>query len=100
MVDREMLRLYALRTGLSLKYLSKDEMISEALKQLRPLFPDVIFKGGTALNRVYLSQIGVNRFSEDIDLDYIGTGSPADRIPRITGSMQNLRGFEVATPKA
>ena len=70
MVDREILRLYALRTGLGLKYLSKDEMISVALKQLRPLFPDVIFKGGTALNRVYLSQIGVNRFSEDIDLDF------------------------------
>ncbi len=99
MVDREILRLYALRTGLGLKYLSKDEMISVALKQLRPLFPDVIFKGGTALNRVYLSQSGVNRFSEDIDLDYTGTGSPADRIPRITSIMQNLQGFDVAVPR-
>lgn len=36
MVDREMLRLYALRTGLGLKYLSKDEMISVALKQIKP----------------------------------------------------------------
>ncbi len=99
MADRELLRLYALKSGLGLKYLSKDEQLSYALEQLRPLFPEAIFKGGTALNRVHLSKIGVNRFSEDIDLDCPGKGSMAGRIARITERMQGLRGFDVAAPR-
>jgi predicted nucleotidyltransferase component of viral defense system len=99
MVDREFLQLYAARTGLGLKYLSKDEKISLALEQLRTLFPGAVFKGGTALNRVHLAKLGVSRFSEDIDLDCPGKGRMADRKAQITERMQNLRGFEIAAPR-
>ncbi|MHC1575572.1 MAG: nucleotidyl transferase AbiEii/AbiGii toxin family protein [Candidatus Methanogasteraceae archaeon] len=71
MADPEILRYLSAKTGLGLKYLSKDERISIALEQLRDLFPDAILKGGTALSRVYLAKIGVSRFSEDIDLDFV-----------------------------
>lgn len=99
MVDREFLRLYALKSGLGLKYLAKDEKISQALEQLRSLFPGAIFKGGTALNRVHLSELGVNRFSEDIDLDCAVEGCMNDKIARITKGMQGLRGFDIAVPR-
>ena len=71
MADPEILRYLSAKTGLGLKYLSKDERISIALEQLHNLFPDAILKGGTALSRVYLAKIGVSRFSEDIDLDFV-----------------------------
>ena len=68
-----MLRYLAVKTGLSLKYISKDEKISYLLSQLWDIFGRrVILKGGTALNRVYLSKLNASRFSEDIDLDYFG----------------------------
>lgn len=70
-MDIEMLRYLAAKTGLSLNYISKDEKLSYLLFQLWEIFGrKVILKGGTALNRVYLSKLNASRFSEDIDLDY------------------------------
>ena len=83
MADPEILRYLAAKTGLGLKYLSKDENISIVLEQLRGLFPEVILKGGTALNRVYLAKSGVSRFSEDIDLDFISDESLDKKISTI-----------------
>ncbi|CAJ36712.1 nucleotidyl transferase AbiEii/AbiGii toxin family protein [Methanocella arvoryzae] len=99
MADEELLRYAALKTGLGLKYLSKDEKVSLALEQLRPLFPDAIFKGGTALNRVYLAKNGVSRFSEDIDLDYISHGSLDEMIARIKTGIYGLNGFNISGPR-
>lgn len=75
MVDPNILRHISVKTGLGLKYLSKDEKVSIVLEQVRGLFPEVILKGGTALNRAYLARLGVSRFSEDIDLDFISDHS-------------------------
>lgn len=99
MADLDMLRLVASRTGLGLKYLSKDEKISIALEQLREIFPDAIFKGGTALNRVYLSKFNVSRFSEDIDLDILTDGDLDDNARIIREGMSGMKGFEVAGPR-
>ena len=63
MADPELLRYLAAKSGLGLKYLSKDEKISILLGELRTRFPDVVMKGGTAINRAYLSKSGVSRFS-------------------------------------
>lgn len=76
MADPEILRYVSVKTGLGLKFLSKDEKISIALEQLRELFPEVILKGGTALNRVHIIKSGVSRFSEDIDLDFVSDKNP------------------------
>ncbi len=53
MIDLDMLQLQAVKTGLGVKYLSKEEQISILLKQLNEIFSDddVILKGGTAFNR-------------------------------------------------
>ena len=48
-------------------YIAKDEAISKVLKSLENT-PEIILKGGTAVNRVYTKN---KRFSEDIDLDLI-----------------------------
>jgi predicted nucleotidyltransferase component of viral defense system len=99
MADPEILRRYAVKTGLGLKYLAKDERISLALEQVRPLFPDAIFKGGTALNRIHLAQMGVNRFSEDIDLDFVSGQTCEGKADRIKPAMRGLKGFDVAAPR-
>ena len=54
MIDLDMLKLQAVKTGLGIKYLSKEERISILLTQLNEIFPDdVVSKGGTAFNRGY-----------------------------------------------
>lgn len=99
MADPELLRYLAARTGLGLKYLSKDEKISIILSQIRDLFPEVVMKGGTALNRAYLAKAGVSRFSEDIDLDYASGETLDTKIGSIADRMKNITGFEIDGPE-
>jgi len=95
MADPEILRHISAKTGLGLKYLSKDERISIVLEQLRGLVPDVILKGGTALNRVYLATLGVSRFSEDIDLDFVSDKDLDEKISAIKERVAKIKDFEM-----
>lgn len=99
MADPEILRYLAAKTGLGIKYLSKDERISIVLEQIRDLFPEVVLKGGTALNRVYLAKIGFSRFSEDIDLDFISNESLDKKISAIKERVAGIKGFDVKDPR-
>ncbi len=99
MADPEILRYLAAKTGLGIKYLSKDEKISIVLEQLRGLFPEVILKGGTALNRVYLAKLGVSRFSEDIDLDFISDESLDEKISAIRERVAEIKDFDIEGPR-
>lgn len=93
-----MLRYLAAKTGLSLNYISKDEKFSYLLSQIWDIFGEsVILKGGTALNRVYLSKLKVSRFSEDIGLDYFGHDLD-ESIRNIKAGMQEVRDFDVSDP--
>lgn len=99
-MDIEMLRYISAKTGLGLNYISKDEKVSYLLTQIRELFGEkLILKGGTALNRVYLSKIDVGRFSEDIDLDYFGDEALNHKIENIKKKMEDIRDFEVKGPR-
>lgn len=98
MADPELLRYLAAKSGLGLKYLSKDEKISILLGELRTRFPDVVMKGGTAINRAYLAKSGVSRFSEDIDLDFISKRPLFEKISSITERMKTIPAFEIAGP--
>lgn len=99
-MDIEIMRYISAKTGFGLSYISKDEKISYLLTQLHSLFgEDMILKGGTALNRVYLSKVGVSRFSEDIDLDYFSDGSLRDKIASIEKRMGEIRDFDVRGPR-
>ncbi len=99
MADPEILRYISAKTGLGLKYLSKDEKISTVLEQLRGLFPDVILKGGTALNRLYLAKLGVSRFSEDIDLDFVSDKGLNEKISAIKERVVEIKGFDIEGPR-
>jgi len=98
MADPELLRYLAVKSGLGLKYLSKDEKITILLGEIRIRFPDVVMKGGTALNRAFLARSGACRFSEDIDLDFISKRPLPEKIASITGRMKTIPGFEIDGP--
>ena len=99
MADIEILRYLAMKTGLSLNYLSKDEKISIILEQMRDLFPEVVLKGGTALSRVYLAKKGVSRFSEDIDMDFISDKDLNEKIATIKYRVKEIKGFDIEGPR-
>lgn len=99
MADPDILRYISTKTGLGLKYLSKDEKISIVLEQLRDLFPEVILKGGTALNRVYLAKLGVSRFSEDLDLDFVSNKGLNEKISAIKERVAGIKGFDIMSPR-
>jgi len=98
MADPELLRYLAAKSGLGLKYLSKDEKISILLGEIRTRFPDVVMRGDTALNRAYLARSGACRFSEDIDLDFISKRPLPEKIATITDRMKTIPGFETDGP--
>ncbi|MEK6952806.1 MAG: nucleotidyl transferase AbiEii/AbiGii toxin family protein, partial [Nanoarchaeota archaeon] len=94
-MDVEELRRLAAKEEISLNYIAKDEMISKLLLCLQG-FDDIILKGGTAINRVYLKN---KRFSEDIDLDIIFKGSLKQALVRTKEIVNGLVGFQIARPR-
>ncbi|OYT48332.1 hypothetical protein B6U83_03680 [Thermoplasmatales archaeon ex4484_36] len=59
---------------------------------------DLILKGGSAINRVYIAKVGAARFSEDIDVDYFGGGVERSA-RRIKEGMGRIREFSVKGPR-
>lgn len=73
--DLEVFRTIAIRNGLSLQFAVKEWHLFEVLSQVISLAGEkLVFKGGTALNKVYLG--GLQRFSEDLDFDLGEDESP------------------------
>lgn len=94
-MDLDELRRLAAKEELSLNYIAKDEMISKVLVKLQK-FDNIILKGGTAINRVYLKN---KRFSEDIDLDLLFNGT-AKQALRVTNEIiKVIEGFTIARPR-
>ena len=94
-MEIEELRRLAAKEELSLNYIAKDEMISKALTALQE-FENIILKGGTAINRVYL---GNKRFSEDIDFDFIFNGTVKQAIPKTKEIISKLKEFDISKPR-
>ena len=68
--DLDVCRVLSAKHGLPLQFIVKDFCLMDVLSQIaanQAEFGNVVFKGGTALNKVYLG--GVQRFSEDLDFD-------------------------------
>jgi len=100
MMDLDMLQLLAVKTGLGIKYLSKEERISMLLVQLNELMNnDIILKGGTALNRGYLYPIKRGRFSEDTDLDFIKHVNIDEKMKDIKKNIKKINEFSVSKPR-
>jgi len=98
-MDERMLRYTAARRGLGMNYVDKEERLSQILSQMWEIFgEDLILKGGSAINRVYIAKVGAARFSEDIDVDYFGGGVERSA-RRIKEGMGRIREFSVKGPR-
>lgn len=100
MVDADILRLSAIRAGLGLKFISKEDKISNILSQLSTWSGfnlDLVLKGGTALNRAYLKNI--SRFSEDLDIDVIGNMPVENKVDELKKRITDLEGFNIQGPR-
>ena len=95
LMEIEELRRLAAKEELSLNYAAKDEMISKALADLQG-FDDIILKGGTATNRVYLKN---KRFSEDIDFDLVFKKTIKQALSRTKEIISKLKEFDIAKPR-
>ena len=97
-IDRRQIRQISARTGLGLKFVSKDIFLSTALKMLENILDeDYVLKGGTAISRAGYLQ--TSRFSEDVDFD-IFTSEDYDKvIKQTTPLLGELTGFEVKRPR-
>jgi predicted nucleotidyltransferase component of viral defense system len=99
-LDLTFLRRTALEKGLSLNYISKEDKLSNMLAQLSNfLDKNFILKGGTAINRIYLSEKKFNRFSEDIDIDYIFDKEKSEKINFCKKLMKNIQNFDIDKPR-
>ena len=74
-------RVLSAKHGLPLQFIVKDFCLMDVLSQLAAgweEFGNPVFKGGTALSKIYLG--GMQRFSEDLDFDIETDSSGAERI--------------------
>ena len=94
-MDITELRRLAAKFELSLNYVAKDAMISRILFNLQN-FDDIILKGGTAINRVYLNN---KRFSEDIDIDLVFDGDVKEAISLTNKIVNKITHFEIVGPR-
>ncbi|HII15575.1 MAG TPA: hypothetical protein HA362_04650 [Nanoarchaeota archaeon] len=95
MMELDELRRISAKEELSLNFVAKDERISRALLALQG-FEDIILKGGTAINRVYIKN---KRFSEDIDFDLVFKGTVKEALPVTKQIIAKLIGFNIERPR-
>lgn len=69
MIDKIDILKIARKKGFPAGIIEKEYMLTIALRQIAKLDKGFIFKGGTALSKVYLDYY---RISEDLDFTYIG----------------------------
>ncbi len=79
-LDIEVCRAIAIQNGLPLQFVIKEFYLMNALAQVTRFVsknPDaLVFKGGTALSKVYLHE--AQRFSEDLDFDLVTKNAKAE----------------------
>ena len=88
MLTVEDVRRLAMRFGIPLGTVEKDYMMTSLLRHLSLLTDNLVFKGGTAIKKVYLS---TSRFSEDLDFTAIGR----QRFERLLDEACAATGFEL-----
>ncbi|MFH0713571.1 MAG: nucleotidyl transferase AbiEii/AbiGii toxin family protein [Candidatus Micrarchaeota archaeon] len=94
-IDLEICKTIAMRKGLSLQFVIKEFQVFDVLGQIAmetAASKELVFKGGTALNAVYLHD--KQRFSEDLDFDLVDANVPqtvkyADKLAK------TMTGFEI-----
>jgi predicted nucleotidyltransferase component of viral defense system len=96
-LDLEICRTIAVRSGLPLQFVFKDLHLMNILSKLAAAAPSesnsLVFKGGTALNKVYIG--GMQRFSEDVDFDLISKTTIHDALSFSKGLASALDEYDV-----
>ena len=69
-LNLEVCRSIAIQHGLPLQFVVKEFHLMDVLAQVASSGEEMVFKGGTALNKAYFH--GGQRFSEDLDFDFDG----------------------------
>lgn len=94
MADMDMFRALSARYGLPLQFVIKEFHVMNVLGKIAAQMTGepIIFKGGTALNRVYAR--GLSRFSEDLDFDYIAKKPVRQKMHYLDGAM-NIEGYAI-----
>ena len=94
-INLEVSKTIAVQYGLPLQYVIKEFYVFDVLSQITMASaPDknFIFKGGTALNKIYLGKL--QRFSEDLDFD-LNTESIAEIREKCKQIASKIEGYEI-----
>ncbi len=98
MLDKELIRITAARSGLGMKFISKENRISNLLSQISNWKNmEMALKGGTAINRIHLRDNA--RFSEDIDIDVFGSLNVDEKLALLNDRMGSIHDFTVEGPR-
>jgi predicted nucleotidyltransferase component of viral defense system len=96
--DKRFARQVAARTGLGVKFVAKDSVLSGALKGLEGLLDETyVMKGGTAIGRA--GYLDTPRFSEDVDLDVYSDLDLHELGRRFSRLLEGLEDFELSPPR-
>ncbi len=92
------IRQISARSGLGLKFISKDMFLTDVIKYLESALDDsYVLKGGTAISRAgYLSN---PRFSKDIDLDHYGENDQHKTADQLFDMLKDLDNFSIKKPR-
>lgn len=97
MVELDVCREISSRYGLPLQFVMKDFRIMDILSQIQiinsKINANIIFKGGTAINKIYFED--VSRFSEDLDFDEISSVDFKKRVEKIKSIVEKINGYEI-----
>lgn len=91
----EVCRTIAVQYGLPLQFVVKEFHVFDVLGQVTALVGPsgrFVFKGGTALSKVYLGRL--QRFSEDLDFDF-GTGSVSETLGYCRQIAEKVSGYKI-----
>jgi len=96
--DRRFARRVAAQTGLGVKFVVKDTVLSGALKGLEGLLDETyVMKGGTAIVRA--GYLDTPRFSEDVDLDVYSDLDLHEVGRRFSRLLEGLGDFDLSPPR-
>jgi predicted nucleotidyltransferase component of viral defense system len=88
----------AAQTGLGVKFVAKDTVLSGALKGLEGLLDETyVMKGGTAISRA--GYLDTPRFSEDVDLDVYSDLDLRGLGRRFSRLLEGLNDLELSPPR-
>ena len=97
-LDLEICRTIAIRYGLPLQFVFKEFCLMDVISQIASItiqkHSSLVFKGGTALNKVYMQKM--QRFSEDADFDLITKNSSRELYEFSRKLSSEINGYEIA----